>query len=573
MPQTAIHHYFLPRRLQPNKCSLFLALPRLVREKIYVLANLGPDRFIDLNCWAQQRCPSIASLEDEPNPYVHTNLCLQREYEERNPPDPLPVSLLLVCKVVSQEAQELLFGRNCIAISQRNPGGLRALERLSSHAIQALQRLVIHMTPCTCLDPHCTETPRRLPHVVESFHDLAFEGCFANTRKASHDRQLSDISRADRRLLEQWGRICHRLAKHIVPGQLTLHIVCHVKSRLVAEQIIRPLLQLPTLRNCGICLGPSSHDSSGELRYLASIAVQRLTTEVVPALQKPFPFLRLPRELQLQVLADSPLVQDACLCIANGKLSSSGLYHSCDRNSTTIGAAPAIALRGFCGDKCAAFHTGCSHATCATYFTQFSRLGRAFADLATDVFFSQNAFRICTWHANLAWEDKGNLSGMHSFLAGLPSRALRQVRRLDILLPPIGDTSLAAGQPDWKLWQASIQVLATKATLPSLTLTVKIGNYQCKSQRLAQKEHFTTQDERRILQVYEEVVYSLIQLQGLKLFFLYVPCPFGRDNEEARVGVERRLEQMVMGSSYDAYCMGKPQPDDYTRPFLWDCCQ
>jgi hypothetical protein len=113
-----------------------------------------------------------------------------------------------------------------------------------------------------------------------------------------------------------------------------------------------------------------------------------------------------------------------------------------------------------------------------------------------------------------------------------------------------------------------MQLLATLATLPSLALSIKIGNYQSEGQRLARKEHFTTQDELRILQAYEEVVRPLVQLQGLKLLFLYVPFPFGRVNEEARVEVERRLEQMVMGTNYDAYCVGKPDPDEYTRPFL-----
>jgi hypothetical protein len=166
------------------------------------MANLGPNRFVDLNCWAQQSCPSIASLDDEPNPHVDTDLWLQRDYENRNPTHPLPVSLLLVCKVVSQEAQEMFYRRNWFAISQRNPGGLRGLENLSRHAIQNLQSLIIHITPCTCLTPHCTRLPRPSPQVAGSFCQLAFDGCFANARKRSHDRRLSNTSRTDRRFLE-----------------------------------------------------------------------------------------------------------------------------------------------------------------------------------------------------------------------------------------------------------------------------------------------------------------------------------------------------------------------------------
>ncbi|KAH8732663.1 hypothetical protein GQ44DRAFT_765748 [Phaeosphaeriaceae sp. PMI808] len=498
------------------------------------MANLGPNRFIDLNCWDQRRCPSIDTQEDKPNPHVDVDLCLQREYEGRNPPDPLPVSLLLVCQIVSQEAQDILYERNYFAISQRSPGGLRVLERLSSHAIKNLRRLIIHLTPCTCLAPHCINNTRRSPHVVGSFRNLAFGGFAVNSQKLSHDRPLSNTSRTDLRILQQWERVCHRLAEHIVPEQLVLYIVCYVENQLVAERILQPLLRLPTFRRCGIYLGPSTHPYGGELRGLAITAVQRLTYRAVPVLKQSFPFLSLPRELQLQILADTPLVQDVCVYISDGKLSRCNLTHDCDRDSITIDGGPAIYLTRFCANRYAAFRTGCSNATPATYFTQVSHLGKAMADLAADVFFSQNTFSICTWNASLAWEDKGNLAGMYSFLARLPSYALARMRRLTVWLPPIDDTSLVSGLLDWPFRQASIQVLATKASLPSLALTIKIENYLSKSQRLAREEHSTIQDQVKILQAYEEgLVRPLIQLQGLNLLFIYIPCPFGRAKEEA----------------------------------------
>ncbi|KAF2818331.1 hypothetical protein CC86DRAFT_433903 [Ophiobolus disseminans] len=308
-----------------------------------------------------------------------------------------------------------------------------------------------------------------------------------------------------------------------MPDQLSLYIVGHVESRRVAEQVLQPLYQLPTLRNSGICLGPSSHPYRDELQDLAATAVKRLTCKAVLALPQTFPFLSLPRELQLQILADTPLVQDACICIQDGRLSRHGLTHS------------------------------------------------SMADLVTDIVFSQNAFGIYTWNPSLGWFDQGNLGGMHSFLAGLPSHALGRIRQLTIWLPPIDTISLPYNHPDWPLWLASVQLLATRATLSGLALTIQIGNYRAKRERLARKEHFTPQDQSQILRAYEEdIVYPLMQLQGLKLLFLYVPCPFGRGNEEARVQVERRLEQVVMGADYNAYRMGKPPPNTYTRPFLFD---
>jgi hypothetical protein len=570
MPQTTLDRYVLHSRLRPNTYNSFLALPRPVRGKIYVMANLGPDRFINLSCWAQHRwCPNSDSL-DEPNPHADVYLCIQRKYEEQNPPDPLPLSLLLVCKEVSQDAQDILYGTNYFAISQRDPGGLHGLERLSRRAVRNLRTLLIHITPCTCLAPHCIKAPRRSPHVAASFMNMALGGCFASCREQLHDRSLSNTSRTDRHFLEQWERVCYRLAEHILPDKLSLYIIGHVESRSVAEQILQPLHQLPTLRNSGICLGSSSHPYRDELRDLAANAVQRLTCKAVPALPQTFPFLSLPRELQLQILADTPLVQDACIRIENGRLSRYSLTHSCDDDLILIDGRLGLEAAAFCTHKCAAFRTGCGNATYATYLTQISYLGKAIADLVTDVFFSQNAFSIYTWNPSLGF-DQGNLGGMHPFLAGLPSHALGRIRQLTIWLPPIDNTSLPYNHLDWPLWLASVRLLATKATLSSLALTIQIGNYRAKRDRLARKEHFTPQDQARILRAYEEdIVRPLVQLQGLRVLFLHVPCPYGRGNEEARVQVERKLEQMVMGPDYSAYGMGKPPPDEYTRPFLHD---
>jgi hypothetical protein len=46
-----------------------------------------------------------------------------------------------------------------------------------------------------------------------------------------------------------------------VPDQLALYIIGHVENRPVAEQVIQPLLLLPGLRDCGICLAPSAIES------------------------------------------------------------------------------------------------------------------------------------------------------------------------------------------------------------------------------------------------------------------------------------------------------------------------
>lgn len=98
-------------------------------------------------------------------------------------------------------------------------------------------------------------------------------------------------------------------------------------------------------------------------------------------------------------------------------------------------------------------------------------------------------------------------------------------------------------------------------------LTVKIGSYWGENGCIALRAHSTA----RILQAYEEdIIYPLMQLQGLKVLLFHVPCPFGRGIEEARVQIERSLEQMVMSPDYNADFIGKVLPEEYTRLFLFD---
>ena len=149
-----------------------------------------------------------------------------------------------------------------------------------------------------------------------------------------------------------------------MPGQLSLYLINHVEGMPAAKRILQPLLQLPTLRNCGICLGAPSHTYYEELRGLAAAVIPRLTAMVALAPQKSFPFHRLPRQLQLQILADSSLVQEASISIVNGKLCRYCLMHSCDRARLTLDDSQVeLTLASFCTKRCAAFRTGCSNAS------------------------------------------------------------------------------------------------------------------------------------------------------------------------------------------------------------------
>ena len=71
------------------------------------------------------------------------------------------------------------------------------------------------------------------------------------------------------------------------------------------------------------------------------------------------------------------------------------------------------------------------------------------------------------------------------------THALGRMRRLTLWLPLIGDLSLVDGFLDWRLRQASIQVLASKATQPILSLTAKIGSYWDENENFTTRAHST----------------------------------------------------------------------------------
>ncbi|CAO2647941.1 Nn.00g088630.m01.CDS01 [Neocucurbitaria sp. VM-36] len=567
MPQRQLYDYFSTQGQPYKRESPILTLPRAIRENIYTWANPRPNRLIDLNYWAQQQSPSIHYTDGVLDAYLDKDLRQQRDYERRSLLDQLPFSLLFVCKRISREAEDMLYGHNCFAISQRSPGGLQALGRLGAHAIQSLQTLIVHLTPCTCIASHCIQKPRRLPHDGISFQESVFDRSYSNAAQRGHDRQLSNVSRTDRGIIEQWKQGCARLAAHVTPGRLTLYVICHVQSKHVAEQILEPLLQLPTLRHCGICLGPSHHLESSTLRALAKRVVEQLTTHELAATRAPFPFLSLPRELQLQVLDASPLVLDSHIHICAGRVARYSFPHSCDEEGIMRSEEPLLPTACFCLRHCSAFRTGC-HPYQHAYLEQLLGVSKALADLATEVFYARNVFAIYTWQPQTTWEDTRDLAGVFQFLSGLARHALHYLTQVTILLPPIDRASLLDTQLDWESWQESIHLLASQATLPRLVLSIKIGT--CQGQRQGQRGHLTEEDEHQTLYVYEEIFRPLAQLARLKALFIHVPCPFGRDREKERVEIEQKLERIAMGPSYDAYRVGKPLPDDYTRPFLYD---
>ena len=75
-------------------------------------------------------------------------------------------------------------------------------------------------------------------------------------------------------MVEEWIGVARRLSDIIQPGRLRLSLVCNTPDRTSAEDIVRPLLQIPVSAECAVRLGQApNHDQ----RRLAESTVLRVT--------------------------------------------------------------------------------------------------------------------------------------------------------------------------------------------------------------------------------------------------------------------------------------------------------
>ncbi|CAI6341299.1 unnamed protein product [Periconia digitata] len=461
MQQSKIHEYLSTGNSRHHNESPFLSLPRSVRDKIYAMVGLRWD-YVDLNRlarWTQYQCLRKEKCWCDPEYGVQ---CWKWP---EDPPRKSPYNLLLVNKTVSLEVKDLLYARNCFAVCQRSPGNLNMLESLSSRAMSGMQALMVHLTPCRCLTPYCVvddEGPIDDPSV-------GLEACLHAAIDNRHDRILGDVSRTDKAILKQWGKICSRLATHIIPGKVKLFIVCHVRDTVVAERILRPLTQLPLLRDCGICLGSTSHPENSQLTSLARHYVRLMTVPNHGTAPSPFPFLRLPTEIQLRIMRLSDLVLKRPITIREGRIETRWQRHYCNGGEVWSDNS-FFTPRCFCPVRCAASQKRCDHASYTGIFPYFL-LNKAFTAVATDVFYSLNTF-VITHSESVEHGKTHDIEDIYRFLSRLSPRALRKIRHLKIIPMILGLDDLFNGI--LHAWRKSIFILANQADPSLLTLTIKM---------------------------------------------------------------------------------------------------
>ena len=145
MPQRRIDWYFPRQSLTspPPSGASFLDLPYPLRRRIYLLTGLV--RFCPINF--NQEGLNLYKYRGK---HSLKNACFYkvRKFYDRDfgkdfiyscSCTPLPISLLYVSRIISDEVSSILYSQNKFTISQSDSWGLQPLRNLSSKALKLLK--------------------------------------------------------------------------------------------------------------------------------------------------------------------------------------------------------------------------------------------------------------------------------------------------------------------------------------------------------------------------------------------------------------------------------------------------
>ena len=538
-------------KASPNTKCHFLELPATIRLRIYHEAGLLSGRVVHLNYWGSRKKENTPGTEHLP-------------WEDTLLPA-LPLSLFAVCHSIHNELQKVLYGENILRISRKAPKGLRALERLSGATLREIRFLVIRVNVSSCETACCWDRGYRCGN-------FGYQKC---SKPSNHDIPLSSV--AGQLVISQWQRICVKLANSIQPGKLALYVVCDCADRTTAQMIIKSLLLLPVLRDCGLRL--AIHPDK-DLKNIAKDAVMYLTRSPPPPSLSPFRFMDLPKEIQLDILGYASLVPVAEIICTQQKLRYWTTCRTRGAIADTIHVTNTAQMGCFCSAAHSAFIFHCPCHKLASPFAMFL-VSRKFRDCAMEVFFGQNSFCVVMEGPVSLCQDSTipslrpdtesegemveSLSGISIVpgLAAFPQSSISCLTSLILLFEHSDTEHLQPDRAGWHNWLQTIDILSQEANLEALTIQLRMNEKlyphfdEYYPYVAREKPTFDPEYKSFMLQTYENFVHPMKALHGLKNFFVHLNFSTSSEYPDGRREVEQMLERIVMGQTYDAWKCGK----------------
>ena len=525
MMQSRLDQYLICTPKVPSSGPTIFDLLYQIRCRIYTYAGLIQECPIELN-------------------YARTSDSEQRDsiQTDREHPDGkhLPSQLLYVSRAVSKEVSFLFYSRNRFTICRSKAGGLSAMHKLNPNTLASMTFLSVRLNA----SGSCSGKARC---------DCQCFDCHLLCNCAVGDQLLGRISRHDKSVISEWRTLCQRMASHVQPYRFKLCLICDTKDYTTAQDILTPLMAMPTLKECSIRV---SHAPDRKLRRLTETTTLRLTgrASASPLTQ----FAVLPKELQLRILEHTDLVApyDLEWNLESGYACESGVEdsNSCVICTQVLESCCTPLTSGAIASQC-----GCWRFPIALF-----SVSRTFWTEAMRIFYSRNHFSSLPYGGRVGrwpWPRRLDLS---SFLTRLPLATLKHLRSLQFLFPDSGDF-LQQHSKAAQDWTHTVDLLSRNADLPQLTLTIDVSGGRADFDSYVDFREVPAMERDRWA-AYQRIVEPMVdRLRGLKNLFVHLSWPmYSRDATAVRQQNEQILEQRVKGEAYESLLRGK-----FSHPNRW----
>ncbi|KAF4634079.1 hypothetical protein G7Y89_g4036 [Cudoniella acicularis] len=501
--------------LPPTKKS-FLDLPHPIRRRIYIEAGLPTNYRINLSC--SNPCLRFSAFSFPISRFYHGRFDGNDEFFG-DKMTLMTSSLLRVSRAVSKEVFFIIYSENDFAISRALAWGLRPADYLRAEALGAMTSLGIHLNMCTS--------------------DVA-GGCsgklFLVGETEPDAPPLSNRNAQNVEVINEWKRLANRMSTS-VNSSLRLEFICDVEDLETAQEIVKPLHQLPVLNDLSIRI------SKRPTRALQILA-QTTRLQVMGRINRgsSLPTFRhydsLPKELRLLILEQTSLIcpmeiqwRSECNMFLPKHDSKCGL------------------TRDIC--VCSVEH-GAASSRCQCYQKPFSifHVSHRMRLEAQEVFYSKNHFVIGPHFGSRIFDSRTpDELEILLFLLMIPEDAIHHLRSLEIVFPLYPRNFLRREGKAHNSWLKAIDIITREIDVSRLTLNICF---------IPLPHHgLFDRSDKLVADICQWFLEPLAQLKGLKDLFVNLGSRIDTKYEDIRVRKERELEEMIMGIGYDSSGRGK----------------
>ncbi|KAE8353205.1 hypothetical protein BDV28DRAFT_165093 [Aspergillus coremiiformis] len=335
-------------------------------------------------------------------------------------------------------------------------------------------------------------------------------------------------------IINMWAAFCS-LAAQRMPSLTCFSLKCRVKDLEVATRLMCAMDPFPTLSQCAIHF---SQYQENDIRPVAKRSCLRLTDNL--GARPPFPFLRLPKEVQLLILEQLLINRPDPYVVASEYRRNIITLQDRRRQRPTIypltccGTCSPLRTTCFCYSRQTAFSTSCS---CFSSPTPYFLVSRGFYRDARRVFFSKNNFAFTDEDPDLVMR----------LLNSIPTSSFMQIRHLTFKFPSTFRTPAryAHRVEDAALLSWAVLRRFIREHFDISRLSLMIIDMGTKNQN-----PMATPNRNKYLR---KLLRAFADLRGLKDFRVYLA--------DERL-FEKDAERAVLGSA----CIGRSKPSH--MPFI-----